>query len=109
MTHTPGPWDNSITTKYTSTGDEIIIPCVYKQLDGGQASMFICEMGGNNERDYANARLIAAAPDMLEAAKLALTELDRIGSDIGFEPERYQERIHALDALSRAVRKAEGE
>ena len=52
-------------------------------------------------------QLIAKKKDLLEASKLALTELDRIGSDIGFEPGRYQERIHALDALSRAVRKAE--
>jgi hypothetical protein len=44
--------------------------------------------------------------DLLEAAKLALVELDRIGSDVGFEPDRYQERINALDALSRAVGKA---
>ena len=43
---------------------------------------------------------------LLEASKLALTELDRIGSDIGFEPDRYQERINALDALSRVTRKA---
>ena len=41
---------------------------------------------------------------MVEAGKLALFELDRIGSDIGFEPERYRERIRALDALSRAIR-----
>ena len=52
------------------------------------------------------AHLIAAAPELLVACKLALIELDRIGSDIGFEPDRYQERINALDALSRATRKA---
>ena len=44
--------------------------------------------------------------ELLEACQLALVELDRIGSDIGFEPDRYQERINALDALSRATRKA---
>ena len=43
--------------------------------------------------------------ELLAASKLALVELDRIGSDIGFEPDRYQERINALDALSRAIRK----
>ena len=51
-------------------------------------------------------QLIAVKNELLEAAKLALVELDRIGSDIGFEPGRYQERINALDALSRAIRKA---
>ena len=44
--------------------------------------------------------------ELLAACKLALIELDRIGSDIGFEPDRYQERLNALDALSRAVNKA---
>ena len=47
---------------------------------------------------------IHAQQTLLEAGKLALFELDRIGSDIGFEPERYRERIRALDTLSRAVR-----
>jgi len=43
--------------------------------------------------------------ELEEVATLALVELDRIGSDIGFEPERYQERINALDKLSRALNK----
>ena len=46
---------------------------------------------------------------LFDASKLALTELDRLGSDIGFEPDRYQERIRALDGLSRAVRDVEKE
>ena len=46
--------------------------------------------------------------NLLDASKLALVELDRIGSDIGFEPDRYRERIAALSALSRAVRNVEG-
>jgi len=92
MKYTPGPWKADI--------------C---EVLGLHHAICECDGSGYHEEDKANARLIAAAPDMLEAAKLALTELDRIGSDIGFEPERYQERIHALDALSRAVRKAEGE
>ena len=50
-------------------------------------------------------RLEQQNAELLAACKLALTELDRIGSDIGFEPDRYQERINALDALSRVVRK----
>ena len=44
---------------------------------------------------------------LLDASKLALVELDRIGSDIGFEPDRFRERIAALDALSRVIKKVE--
>ena len=50
---------------------------------------------------------IHAQQTLLEAGQLALFELDRIGSDIGFEPERYRERIRALDSLSRAIRDTE--
>ena len=50
-------------------------------------------------------RLKKQNAELLDACKLALVELDRIGSDIGFEPDRYRERIKALDALSRVVRK----
>jgi hypothetical protein len=50
---------------------------------------------------------IHAQQTLFEAGELALFELDRIGSDIGFEPERYRERIRALDALSRAIRDTE--
>ena len=53
------------------------------------------------------AKAIQSGQDLLAAAELALFELDRIGSDIGFEPERYRERIMALDALSRAIRNSE--
>ena len=44
---------------------------------------------------------------LIQGAKLALAELDRIGGDIGFEPDRYRERIRATDVLSRAVRDVE--
>ena len=93
MTHTPGPW---------------------KAITGGADAKVVCPDGRSfligdiiyHDENKSNARLIAAAPDLLAACQLALVELDRIGSDIGFEPDRYQERINALDALSRATRKA---
>lgn len=44
---------------------------------------------------------------MLDAIKPALDELDRIGSDRGFEPGRYQFRINALDKISRLYRRLE--
>lgn len=47
------------------------------------------------------------AQDLVDGAKLALAELDRIGGDYGFEPERFSERIKATCELSFAVRMAE--
>ena len=95
MTHTPGPW-KAIKEKW----DIAIIGSDEDYI----AYVPVEELVLPEESD--NAILISLAPDLLEACQLALIELDRIGSDIGFEPERYQERINALDALSRAVRKA---
>ena len=113
MTHTPGPWFAIRQKGGDSEGSYEIAQEKYR---GNAIGMTFIHVIGPNEllhpdfRDNieSNARLIAAAPELLEAAELARTELDRIGSDIGFEPERYQERINALDALYRAVRKATG-
>jgi len=45
--------------------------------------------------------------DLVDAGKLALEELNLIDTQ-GFDPDRFRERIKAIDALSRAIRKAEG-
>lgn len=57
--HTPGPWecDNSDT------------PCVFPKTDDGQGIIADVYRG---DRAMANARLIAAAPDLLEACQNAL-------------------------------------
>ena len=41
---------------------------------------------------------------LVHGARLATIELDRIGSDIGFEEDRYRERIQALGTLHQALR-----
>ena len=53
------------------------------------------------------AQAIQSGQALLEACKLALFELDRIGSDIGFEPERYRERNCIVAQLNRACRNSE--
>ena len=57
--HTPGPW----TVDRTSKGWEVLPP---PEVDGGVA--FVFDHG--NTEDNANACLIAAAPELLEALKL---------------------------------------
>lgn len=52
--------------------------------------------------------LHASAQSLVDGADLALGELDRIIGDIGFEPDRYKERITASNVLNDAVRRARG-
>ena len=70
--HTPGPW-------YAESGHEQRNGQLYWQVtDGNDAIMQnqFCWCQGDQE---ANARLIAAAPDLLEALEMALVWLDYEG------------------------------
>ena len=69
--HTPGPW-------YAESGHKQQNGQVYWQItDGNDAIMQnqFCWCQGSHE---ANARLIAAAPDLLEALEAALNEADGV-------------------------------
>lgn len=80
MTHTPGPWHvyaKSLYEHEVLAGNEIV------------AGLFALKAGYDVEA--ANARLIAAAPDLLNAARLMLS----------YQP-------NALRLLAEAVAKAEG-
>ena len=70
--HTPGPW----TTKNMdgSLFPSVVLPS--KEEGWGESRIIINEGRADMEECQANARLIAAAPDLLEAAKEALHTLD---------------------------------
>jgi hypothetical protein len=65
--HTPGPWSDRNGRIFQTDREELTIANVGRAFDG----------------DYspANARLIAAAPDLLEALKDALCALECCGKD----------------------------
>lgn len=63
--HTPGPWKASGTSVYAETGREIIF---------GAYNMWLGEI----EERKANARLIAAAPELLEALESTAAALAEI-------------------------------
>lgn len=69
--HTPGPWT-------VANMDGRVFPRVYLPRGDGRGESYIVinEGRANMEECQANARLIAAAPDLLEAAKEALHTLD---------------------------------
>ena len=66
---------------------------------------YVWEDGSGVEIEFCS--LHRYAQGLVDGAKLALAELDRIGGDYGFEPERFSERIKATCELNFAVRMAE--
>lgn len=87
--HTPGPWILKPYRKDFSIG-----------ISG--ESEYVVTVTGMSEKDKANARLIAAAPELLEACKDALESLKRLIDAEG----AY--RVTNISQLQSAIRKALG-
>jgi hypothetical protein len=86
--HTPGPWE--------ARGDEVYAdPSAYDVL--GDA--FICETAGNID----NARLIAAAPELLAALQKAAWFIENVSDDT---PDRTELFFETREAWRNAIAKA---
>ncbi len=111
--HTPGPW---ALAPYSDCDEVINVVAGYKDLGGGQSQahwIAECEAGVDFGDDAeaiiatneANARLIAAAPDLLTACKDALGTLMH-------EPQITDRALwplpQTLNMLQSAIAKAEG-
>lgn len=88
MNYTPGPW-HAEGSVVTNEQDEIVIACV----------IGFC-MRNDLGEDYATARLIAAAPDMLKALEAIVKSL-AYHDDEGMI-EHIQEMIDARAAIAKA-------
>ena len=100
MSHTPGPWtQDEYGSVKTPSGETLLVEGV-------------ALAGRSTEETRANARLIAAAPDLLAALKLAFQALDAIGDEMTVG-ERYtnagQYLIDSLNPARDAIKKAEGQ
>ena len=96
--HTPGPWLTAI--QECHTGD---IATVYHTTDGWVSiwSENWAITGMDREEQSANARLIAAAPDLLEALKLMVEQFTK-----GNAPSTVKDsetRIKAHAAIAKAT------
>jgi hypothetical protein len=107
-THTPGPW----MVEPHSDEDETLYVCADYTLtpEGFARATWIAEcdlQDGNLEENGANARLIAAAPELLRAARaLAAMRLWVLSYDgTVFDKPRLLAEINLADA---AIAKAEG-
>ena len=87
--HTPGPWElNRFEQQLIGAPTKNVARCIVIPADGPERYRIAA----------ANARLIAAAPDLLEAAKIAEAYLKQIG----YKP------VEHLKIIIDAIRKAEG-
>ena len=89
--HTPGPWE-------TKDGQEVM-------AESGMRLIAQCHAGHREERG-ANARLIAAAPDLLEACKKAFDNIANMDA-----PQSLQDKgrkLAALSTLGMAISRADG-
>ena len=91
--HTPGPWVVNTNRRY---GNALGVICVeHPEFDA--IDVLTVGWSDSEQEHKANARLIAAAPDLLQALKFALSEAS------GFACPAATERV-----LREAVSKAEG-
>jgi hypothetical protein len=97
--HTPGPWNIRTEGTMTGRGPEIFADGAY--YDDGSEFVIAQLFSADADVIDANARLIAAAPELLEALKGALALLD--AQDVFFEADGTRHNI-----WHRAVDKAEG-
>jgi hypothetical protein len=96
---TPGPWVIRQNDGYIKSNDRVVCKLYDVPIHGG-------------DQKQGNAKLIAAAPDLLEALK-ELVELKKMKDEAGEYPESlpsdYIERKPmAWENARRAIRKAEG-
>jgi hypothetical protein len=103
MNNTPGPWSilqerGQSQVRTVIAGEFQVCDCVGLTPDGDAEGS---DLYAGVEVNLANARLIAAAPDLLEASKLALQLIG--GSEITVETT-----VETLSKLSAAIKKAQG-
>lgn len=96
--YTPGPW---CVTASCENGTMI---CSGKPQD---KTIAIWPNDGGSMENCANARLIAAAPDMLEALTLIVERLSTMVFKMNVK-SHYEEKV-AMEAARTAIRKALGE
>lgn len=108
--HTPGPWTFDATLKGTTIHVDGFDPeeaTVVARTNEGDLWDFVCCMC-KTDRDKANARLIAAAPDLLVACKALIEHIDH-QANLGYSwAAQWREHGVGPGLAEQAISKAEG-
>ncbi len=112
MTHTPGPWRVGTYGTTVMTGRPLVqandtICSLYTPIHSG-VGLLVLQPDVRIEQFDANARLIAAAPDLLQAAKCALADLEGLIADADIDPTGDEPAALTIRELKAAIAKAEG-
>lgn len=100
--HTPGPWRAYVHGKPEHDNEQWLVVAVNRGVNDGDS--LICEV---NTLDRSDARLIAAAPDLLEALKKLVAEANRLGPQLPYNtPTRAI--AHAIEDARAAITLATG-
>lgn len=109
--HTPGPWTYMVVEDQNMISIQSEIP-TEEQINNEDTS--ITGIWGSfhrdNEVDLANAKLIAAAPDLLEACKWAMDQFKRMISSTGIYPENLTQEnggdgfVRIVNAINKATK-----
>ncbi|HDX3905815.1 TPA: hypothetical protein ROF77_002117 [Enterobacter asburiae] len=115
MKHTPGPWFIKPVSNATVEGNLNIIQTGSTTGKGYHVS-YSASWDDNEDTKIeaqANANLIAAAPDLLEALQLALNAMNEMGDILNFhdlaEQSKVDELTPAFEKARAAISKALGE
>ena len=112
--HTPGPWRIEQHSPKERAGIESVV-CPFSVIIFGHRNQDDCGIHGRNKaEENANANLIAAAPDMLEALEFARALLGAMPiSQIDRAHQRSAVKLNTEKApreyLSEVIEKAKGE
>jgi RNase P/RNase MRP subunit p30 len=105
INHTPGPWRVRTTTRQDGKGGFKVYDVVTKHI-----GLRITQLKGLSPKIRANANLIAAAPEMLEALKEAREDLEDIinatGNNQPYTPDELISNFKALNLINVVINKA---
>lgn len=101
QSHTPGPWD---AMSFHPAGISIkaegqVIARTFQRLSSSQSNVTVCV-----EESKANAKLIAAAPELLECCEQELMSYEQMNQERMFPLDRQ-----FMEKLRTAIAKAKGE
>jgi hypothetical protein len=111
--HTPGPWAVNICNENGPSLDSFYLSTAAQTWDGNEEERIVCrfptgtgQFSDTGRENLANARLIAAAPQMLEALRAAL---EAMGDTYDARDAAGTEGEQLRDQIAEAIAAATGE